>query len=103
MARVKVDFSNRPAIARCRKCYTKHEIVVAGRDINIDGEYRQKWLCPECNDGKQRKLYGRTLDEIKSMGTINMEPVKVFNKKEIAAVAHLYGNEIPKKKEHIFR
>ncbi len=103
MARVRMNMKDRMATATCRKCFTKHEIVVPGRDINNEGDYRQKWLCPDCNDGRHRRVHGRTLDEIRAMGKVNAESVKQFTKEDIAKVAHLYGTEIPKKKERIFR
>ncbi len=51
----------------------------------VDGEYLQRWICPECRRETKGNNYGRgkTHRELSKLG--KHPPVKVFTKAEIQA------------------
>ena len=77
-----------PIIASCRACGLKKELQVLTKNINADGTYALSWICMACREHKSR---GRNFEQIQALGQVNIPPIKVFTKEEIAEVAHLYS------------
>lgn len=77
------------AHAKCHVCGAEQKINVSPNDVRLNGNYRQRWFCRDCAKTRNKENRGRTIAEIVSLGEKNIDPVKVFSKKEIKAVAHL--------------
>jgi uncharacterized membrane protein YvbJ len=64
---------------------------------------RERPICFECGRVRDKQKRGRTMEEMEEIGRVNLPPVRVLSREEIAKIAHTITPPVKKQRGTYYR